>query len=449
MEQKMNKIQIKPKFNNLVEQRILGFLIGIGKPDYDKVQIVFARIDEHVFHDRSNKELFLLLKQLYLDKAPFDSFSIINQIPNSLFSLYTDLTSEQYFSINCVDDDLNTLLHLETERQKATIYTHTLNAYNDALFNEDCATILDDGIAKLNAIENKQEAHDVLSFEDIYKQLEVDGFANELIQTSLKTWPPFPASSMITVVGRSGIGKSYFSLYLMQKIMEACPGKQGIYINLEMKPVEIMKRYANLLSPNGGNPNQLHLLKEQLAKTPISLVSTPLMTIEEIEDKVRVLSAKMPLSVVLVDYIGLVRIKDKTDKKYQDQEEIAQRLAALAINYQCIVLCLLQVNREHKNRPVGSKCPDTTDAADSTGCEKSSHWWLGIDQPQKDSDDPVWRNKFIIKNRKSRGEEGYFTIVMDFKDGRFIELDQRSLHLPSHTSQTKSKWDLYNQTVNI
>ena len=445
----MNKIQTKPKFNNLVEQRILGFLIGVGRPDHEKVQVVFAKIDEHAFYDWNNKELFLLVKKLFLAKMPFDAFSIINQIPDSLFSLYTDLTSEQYFSINCVDDDLNTLLHLETERQKAKIYTNTLNAYNDASFNEECATILDDGIAKLNAIENKIEAKDVLSFEEIYKQLEEDGFSNELIQTSLKTWPPFPASSMITVVGRSGIGKSYFSLYLMQKIMEACPGKQGIYINLEMKAADIMKRYANLLSLNGGNPNQLHLLKEQLAKTPISLVSTPLMTIEAIEDKVRILSAKMPLSVVLVDYIGLVRIKDKTDKKYQDQEEIAQRLAALAINYQCIVLCLLQVNREHKTRTVGNKCPDTTDAADSTGCEKSSHWWLGIDQPQKDSDDPVWRNKFIIKNRKSRGEEGYFTIVMDFTDGRFIELNQNTLNLPIQTAQTKKPWNLYNQKVDI
>lgn len=442
----MSRIQINPRFNNLVEQRVIGFLIGVGTGDDSRVEAVFKRLDDNDFYAHDNRRLFTMLRALYRNGKAFDVFTMHHQIPDDLFSLFKDLTGEQYFSKNCIEYDIDCLLALKLERQKVSIYSETLNAYTQSGSLRDSNSLLDDGITLLSSIKQEQEVKDVMDFGEIYRDLEENGFDNEKIQTDLKTWPAFPASSMITIVGRSGIGKSYFSLFLMQKIIEACSGKQGIYINLEMKPGDIMKRYANLLQENGGSPYHVHLLKELLEQTPIKIISKPLMTIEDIEDRVATLASKMPISVVLIDYIGLVRIRDKTDKKYQDQEEIAQRLAALAINHKCIVLCLLQVNRDHKSRVAGQKCPDTTDAADSTGCEKSSHWWLGIDQPQKDSSDILWRNKFIIKNRKSRGEEGYFTIVMDFKNGRFLELDQSSLNLPNITV-TKQKPNIYNQTV--
>src|SRR5690606_33454758 len=99
----------------------------------------------------------------------------------------------------------------------------------------------------------------------------------------------------------------------------------------------------------------------------VSLVSEPLMTIDQIETECRLAALRQPLAVIVVDYLGLIRSKSRSERKDLEQGEIAKRLAALSLELNCIVIALSQVNREFKNRPVGDRCPVISDAAESMG----------------------------------------------------------------------------------
>jgi len=85
------------------------------------------------------------------------------------------------------------------------------------------------------------------------------------------------------------------------------------------------------------------------------------------------------------------------------------------------VLCLIQVNRDNKTRPIADRCPIPTDSAESMGSVNSSSWWLGINQPQTETNDPQFENMFQIKCRKNRGDSGYFELQLKFKHGMFSE----------------------------
>jgi replicative DNA helicase len=120
-----------------------------------------------------------------------------------------------------------------------------------------------------------------------------------------------------------------------------------------------------------------------------------------------------------VDYLGLVGSKSKYDRKDLQQGDIAKRLAALSLELNCVVIALIQVNREFKTRTVGNRCPLTSDAAESMGSVHSSSWWLGIDQPQNDDNSAEYRDLFKVACRKNRGDAGMFEINLTFKNGMF------------------------------
>ena len=145
----MNRVSIKPKFNNLVEQRLLSFMLGVGDPKHEQIMQIFSKIDEECFHARLNHDLFVMIKAIYDQGELFDVYSVLHQVPDELFALFTDLTSEKYHSINCVKYDVDTLLKLKYERQKTKIYEATLNEYAQSYLNSNCDDILNEGMKRL------------------------------------------------------------------------------------------------------------------------------------------------------------------------------------------------------------------------------------------------------------------------------------------------------------
>jgi replicative DNA helicase len=428
-----------------VEMRLLGTLIGIGQY-YDKICYeIFTMLTEDSFHNIEHKELYHLLLKLNTDKLPFDMISILSLAPSHLFALIGHLSKDSYYSTNHYKQDIERLTMLKSLRPRI----HELSVTFKNCVNENdpfiCDTLLNEGISRIAAYSNNSNLKYCETYEEMIDEiLSMENEPFTEVKTRLLTWPAFPMPSLITIAGRSGTGKTYLGLYLMEQIASAMPERQILYFNLEMQKEQLLLRHAKMLGYT--EPSLRQTIKSaagELLKRNISFINRPLLTIDEIELIVRAQSMKKVVSLIVVDYIGLVRCKQRFERKDLEQGEIAQRLSALAIENKCIVMALLQVNRDHKNRGVGNKCPETTDAAESIACERSSEWWLGIDQPQIDTTDRDYQDLFIIKNRKSRGEHGYFNIYMTFKNGRFSEIhDQMAIArmLDAKTKPTKSHY---------
>jgi replicative DNA helicase len=121
----------------------------------------------------------------------------------------------------------------------------------------------------------------------------------------------------------------------------------------------------------------------------------------------------------VVDYLGLIGSKARYEAKHLQQADISKRLAALSLELDCVVICLIQVNREFKNRPVGDRCPLTTDASESMGSVYSSSWWIGIDRPEQDDNSGEFQHLFMVACRKNRGDQGNFEFNLKFQNGMF------------------------------
>lgn len=237
------------------------------------------------------------------------------------------------------------------------------------------------------------------TYKEIAEEMLKDGYEDDTkIVVNIDGLPPIPNHALITIAGRAAADPNFFAMYLMNQIIDALPEKQGLYFNLKMEQASL----------------------NTIMSKKISLISSSRLTIEEIETHSRLAYLKEPISVIVVNHIELIRTKGKSERKDLEQTEIAQRLTALSLTLNCVVIALVEINDGLKDRPVGGRCPMTDDAIDSVGTVYSSSWWLGIDQPQIDTTDMDYKDLFQIKCRKTRFGEGLFSLDLYYKNGEFF-----------------------------
>lgn len=418
------------KSDKQIEYRVLGALIQLGSWYKKEVQEAFCLLTKEHFFYPDTKDLFVYLRKLYDSQTNFEFQFLDSIIPDLLRNTLLDVMEVGYLSVNLIGGDIEHLGNLKNIRPKIQILHLLLKKLEFTNDPKECEKMINNAVSEMSMFVNQGTIGYCEDIGSIIDKILTDDDKPTEVNLNLLTWPSLPASSMITIAGRSGAGKSLFGFYLMDQILEVSPNTQALYFNLEMENRIMIQRYAAMLGETKDSLKEtIRSNVVELMKKDIQLIDKPLITIEEIEMIARIQSFKKPIGVIVVDYIGLVRTQNKMEAKYIEQGEIAQRLAALGLELNCIVLTLLQVNRNYKDRAIGNRCPETTDAAESTGCERSSSLWMGIELPQKDSDDAQFKDLFIIKNRKSRGNQGHFTIYMDFKNGRFTERNQKTVLL--------------------
>lgn len=417
---------IQPPRATEIELRTLSALIHLGDPNNLRVQQAMLKLDNLCFHNLDNLQIFQLIHDFFIRKEQFSFVDFITKVPNEIYDLVYRLVHEEYCLTNHLEHDIEKLIAFRAWRSQIKILTNAINLSFDAVTPEDSLTTISEHLQEINRSTSTTRKSYLRTYEIVADEfLSQDAIDDSMIEVDIPGLPAVPNRALITIAGRSGHGKTFFALYLMDKLIDALPHKQTIYFNLEMDERVMMDRHATLLNARGESRKEriTNVLSLLLSKN-VSLVSEPMMTIEEIETECRLASLRQPIGIIVVDYLGLIRSKSRSERKDLEQNDIAKRLAALSLELNSIVICLSQVNREFKNRPIGDRCPQVSDSAESMGSVHSSSWWLGIDQPQADSDDPEWRDQFLVACRKNRGNSGLFNLRLKFKFGRFSKWER-------------------------
>lgn len=403
-----------------IELRVIAALTYIGDYANLRVQQAMLQLDFHCFQNMDYRAMFEIISELFHKKQSFDLVTFMTLVPNEIYTLACEMLKDAYVNISYLEHDVEVLLCYRTLRKQLKILVDSVNLSLDAVSPQESLLVISEELQKINQTGSTTRNSYLRSYETI-----ADEFLNEELEddseihVDIPGLPPVPNRALITIAGRSGHGKTFFALYLMDKIIDCFPAKQTIYFNLEMDERVMMERHAKLIGVQGGSRKEV--IKSGLAKLMtknVSLVSEPMITIEEIETECHLAAMRQPIAVIVVDYLGLIKTKSRSERKDLDQSDIAKRLAALALKLNCVVILLSQVNRDFKNRPIGDRCPMPHDAAESMGSVHSSSWWIGIDQPQTDTSDPEWQDMFLIANRKNRGGS-LFDLRLRFKGGTF------------------------------
>lgn len=423
---KLNHIK-PPKASN-IELRVIGGLIAIGNPNDLKVQNALMRLTDDCFYEYELRILFNIIKKLIAENQNFDIVNFIDHIPNDVSKYIGEFSHAAYYTAVYLEHDIDELLSYKILRKQLIILVNAVNeSVNAVTVKESLDSIANHmrGLS-LTLSSNTTIACALESYEMMINEILSMSYTNNAeFVVDIPNLPSVPNQSLITIAGRSGHGKTEFALYFMDKICDVFPEKQALYFNLEMNKYVLLERHAKLLGSKGSN--RIEIIKDKLPELMcknLSYINMPMISIEEIETICRLAFLKAPISVIVIDYIGLVNSKSRFERKDLEQSNIAKRLAALSLDLNCVVLALIQANREGIKRPIGERCPIPSDASESMGTVHSSSWWLGIDRPGLDDENrSELHNLFQVRCRKNRGEHGCFKIDLKLSNGRFYKWD--------------------------
>lgn len=410
---------VKPPFSLDIETRVIGTLLNIAQPFDIRVQEAMLLLDAACFHNIDTRELFLLIEQYYQKGEEFSFITLSAVIPQEQFNFFSGTLREGYYSANSLEHDVAVLNDYKTWRFQLKVLVDTINSSLGQDLAADGLSVIANSLSDLNKSSASVKKIDRTMEQIIHDILSEKRTTPATIKVDIPGLPPVPTQDMIVIAGRSGAGKTLFGLYLMESIGKAMPHKAMIYYNLEMNESTMVERYAMLLGHRGADEvATIKSASAELLTRNLHLVSEKNLTIEQIQTHARTLSLRNPISVIVVDYLALVSSKTKYERHDLLQNAIAKALASLAGELKCTVILLTQINRDIKNRKVGERCPVPTDSAESMGSVHSATWWLGIDRPEIDSDDPEFKELFQVVNRKNRIGELFF-LQLNVKTGYF------------------------------
>ena len=410
-----------------IEQRVLGTLILIGNNKHLISQQAILELNEDCFHNLDCRELFLIILKQFNGDRFFDLATLSSVVPVSL-NLYVYEVSSKSWSTNLLLTDIEFLKESCRRREIGYGLTKLVTDFKTESSPNLACDIAVNGcidIAKLGIVDDK---HIFTAELNAFNYKGDTVIQTPTLTSGIKTLDTltnggFKNKSLITIAGRSGMGKTGFGVHLAHHIASNHLHSDVLFYSLEMAASDI---YEKQLSSIAGQqiataPRDLQLdAVSSSLRTPFTIHSKPLVSIDYIETSARLTHVKTPFSVIVVDYLGIVQNKSKFESHALKQADIALRLSALAIELDCIVIALTQVNRDYAGRP--DKIPQTSDAADSSGSERSSSYWLGVYRPFVD-DDAACENDFVVKCRKNRFGPTW-TAYFAFNEGTFGEVNQ-------------------------
>lgn len=240
---------------------------------------------------------------------------------------------------------------------------------------------------------------------------------------------------MYIIGARPGMGKTTLGINIAENIATA--KRQVLFVSLEMTEEQIV---AKRMSCNAGIPytmlmgGTLSALAEKemdtaagvLAERPFNLAVKSCMTVVDIGKAARKIK---DLSVIVVDYLGLVGVPDEQQQKsrYEQMTNISANIKALAklLNIPIVVLC--QLNRESTKS--ADKRPQLVDLRDSGAIEQDADAVVLLHRPEYYSEDakkPDYKppeheeiELIVAKNRHA----GTGTVLMQWS-GNTGEIDE-------------------------
>jgi replicative DNA helicase len=183
--------------------------------------------------------------------------------------------------------------------------------------------------------------------------------------------------NLIIVAARPAMGKTSFALSMVSHIARQGKGAVAVF-SLEMSDKEVVRRMISMESqvpaqmlkrPDLSTRDYERLVDgaERLYDLPIFIDDSSDIKPLELKAKCRRLKASHGLSLVVVDYLQLMRTDRRNDNRVQEISEIARALKATAKDLDVPVVALAQLNRGVETRE--NKRPVLSDIRESGSIE--------------------------------------------------------------------------------
>lgn len=207
----------------------------------------------------------------------------------------------------------------------------------------------------------------------------------------------FKPGQLIYIGARPGVGKTSLAICMAKYVAEH--GGGVLMVSLEMNPAEIVARF--LANESGVDLQKLSTGKMELsdferitpcyqavANLPISIEERAVTPLQIRNAAAKMKASKQGLSLIVVDYIQLMRADEKCGNRTEEVTQISRELKLMAMDLGVPLLCMTQFNREsEKGFGKATKSePDMSQARDSGAIEQDANVFLILHEPEEPQD---------------------------------------------------------------
>ena len=451
-DQKTEQVSIPPHSTE-AEQAVLGGIM-LSNQHWDGIA---ERVIAEDFYTFAHKAIFQTMEELMRNQSPIDLITLdqalkAKGISDSVggFAYLADLS-------NNTPNAINILAYAEIVREKAILRELIAvgnriaeNSYSPK--GKDIKMVLDEAEREVFAIAEKRSSstegpQNVISvLESTIARIEtlgklenhngVTGVTTGFVELDKKTAGLQP-SDLIIVAARPSMGKTTFAMNLCENAAMASD-KPVLVFSLEMPAEQIMMRMIASLARvdqtkirTGQNLDETEWSKIASVfgmfkqKNNLYIDDSSGLTPTELRSRARrVYRENNGLSMIMVDYLQLMRAPAFSDNRTLEIAEISRSLKALAKELEVPVIALSQLNRTLEQR--ADKRPVNSDLRESGSIEQDADLIMFIyrDEVYNDNSEDKGVAEIIIGKQRN-GPIGRVRLAFNGQFSRFDNLAEQ------------------------
>ena len=393
-----------------VERTVLGSMLI----DINALDTAMGILTEECFYATANRNIFICIRDMCKQIIDVDILTLTEELRKREW--LEAVGSEAYLSelAENVATSANIEYHCHILQSKATLrdLISTASDISTSCFSPDAddKKVLDKAEQKIFEIADAKikgrpiQLRDLLSttFEDIER------YGKEGGMTGVKTGfdkldemtTGFHPSDLVIIAARPGMGKTALclSVALNTTIRTQNPTPTVIF-SLEMARAQLVQRMLcaeaeiDIHRLRGGRLTPQEINKLGMAAGPlhdakIFIDDTPGINVMEIRAKCRRLKIRENIGLIMIDYMQLMGIVDRSENRQQEIAQISRSLKGIAKELNTPVIAVSQLSRAVEQR-TGSHRPQLSDLRESGAIEQDADLVLF-----------VYREAIYIRNKE-------------------------------------------------
>lgn len=243
------------------------------------------------------------------------------------------------------------------------------------------------------------------------------------------------AGEVLTILGRSGVGKTAFLLNLLGSMTKGT--HPALFFSLEQPAKEVFERVVSMVSGRPGHEVEAltriedpammdHLYRTAASWDHVVTVEKPCSVgqLDHLIEGARKSNLwRAPLRLVAVDYLGMLTPDKPGGKAYEYVSEMARELKRIAKRHRVALMTACQVGREGES---GGTALTLRSARDSGVIEESADHLWGIWRPAlaeelTESEKVTRRSEMTVRILKQRNGPAPITVPLTF-DGATLRV---------------------------
>ena len=375
----------------------MGVLCSILLSPRQVLGLCIEKIDETYFHQPANAIIYGVLVGLWKELKPIDIITVTQALADQNLLDTVGGPSALAHLIQFIPTAANIEYYLEIVQEKFLLRSMIAICTNAAAqcYEEqgDVKTLVDTIESNIFKISESRVSNALPEIkEQVLQAIDaIEGMhKNKGALTGVSTGFSFldqltdgmHASEMIVIAARPSMGKTAFAMNIAEHVAIDLQKPVGIF-RLEMSSQQLVQRVlcsrarVDLKKVRDGfmgskDMKNLSRAADALSKSKIYIDDTAGLSILELRAKARRLKDRHDLSLIIIDYLQLLRSNSKRaqDNRQIEIAEISSGIKALAKELSIPVIVLAQLNRESEKRSDGK--PRISDLRESGSIEQDA-----------------------------------------------------------------------------